>query len=523
MSDSSDDLDTDYLDRRLPSKTKKAAESNADHASFSALLAKREAHRSDLARVASLAAPPPPAGVAATSSPGMALDSLQPLQARPASAYAAVRLLSAPSVHALAYVAPASVELLGHMTRSGAAARDGDESKRVRLQCDALEVPSAAKDAELLCSGALLHVLPRDGSCSPALLNFLLWRVVHARDDLLTTSRAAEYAVSFIASGKAAQWVPDARDLLQMCAALGVRAVRAVEPAPTVLRVDECVLGAADAHLALPAVSTLPLDNVRLVADVIGSCAPHLARAADSGSALLLVRALLTLVADARIERAHRACLLALDALFDAHADGGEREHALALEVAACSDDAALLYAVLRRLPLSSARVRRVSGRAALIAVTALSGGTSRLCAERLARAGTAVRAALTGGAGAMARAAVGALETCVAVPSLRVETASAERVNDCNWLMACAFLSDLAVACDAQALHSADDALRELARLMLKCSTKLPEEVYSPLISLAKTRLGALRAKATMLANACAKEKDDHRPTLVDYFQGNR
>lgn len=549
-SDDDSDLDADYLGRKptaasstataaAAASSSSSAAAAADPFSLTALLARREAHQLELQRVASAlggdaAAPGAVESQqqqvlqprAQSSNGDMCVDSPEALRSaaslRQAAPYADVRLLTSPLVVAASHVAPLDAALVGPMQRLLSdhhhhhhRRHDDDDDKCVRLRCAALDVPSRAKDNELLRSGALLHALPdADGACSPALLNYLLWRVVHARDDLLTTTRCAELAAAFLAANAPAPlaWAPAVADWLAMLQALGVRAVVSPREPSDVLRLAALVWRAPVPGVALPSAAALPLDNLRLLADVLASAAPRLV--ADDDAPLLL-RALLSLLADARLERVHRALLLAVDALFDAHGDGGAREHALALEAASCSDDAAALHGVLRRLPLTNARVRRVSGRASLIALTALSGGPERDAAECLRAADASVRDALAGDAPPpLARLAVEAFEQCARVP-LRMQQESQERVTDCDWLMACAFLADTAMACDARLLRGAQaKQLQRFAQLLQSRSAAVPEVLYSPLISLAKTRLGALRAKASMLAGI-VNSRDEAAPTL--------
>jgi hypothetical protein len=539
MSDSDDDLlNTDFLGRSVLPPTRAAA-AGVQNESFSidALLARREALQRDAelavgarrvgqddAANASTAAA---ASSSTTTAAGNGADdglsqALAAMRAAQTAAAARVggggaRLLTPQSLCALNAFpidvsrrrSPFSSAELGDFTSVRSGGDVGAGERVVRLELDALAVPSAMKTNELITSGALMHLLaapPR--SCEPAVLNALLLRVALERVDVLLATRCAELACRIVREDLCADWRPSIADVLGMFQLAGARAV-VDAAAGTVLSVREC--GGGTSVDAVGVDRALPVENVRLLCDVVALLAPRLV---DDDTALL-VRVLLTLLADARLGRVHDGAVRVLAALFDACAAANGVD-AVVREVGGCCRDPATLCGVMRRLPVGSAGARLVTSRAAALALHALADGAvhddddaaaAAVATTRWHAADEAVRAGGAASAsGSLVRFAVAQFGRSAAVPLRTQRGETSECVADCNWLMTCALLTDLCVSCDPNRLRGSVRQLERWCELLQARNAALHEDSFSPLLSLAKTQLGALRAKATMLATTMSR-----------------
>jgi hypothetical protein len=385
----------------------------------------------------------------------------------------------------------------------------------VRLPLPSLAVPSSMKTNELITSNTILHLLQGpQHRCAPALLNALLLRVALDRVDVLLATRCAELACRIVRDDMCPDWRPSVADVLAMFHCAGARAV-VLAPPVRVLRVHECCLGVdaeADAAASGVADAVLPVENVLLLCDVVALIArqPQLFEVAEGDeSPVVLVRLLLTFLADARLGRVHDGAVFVLAALFDASVAAGLTD-AVVRDVAGCTTDPATLYAVMRRLPMGSAGQRLVTSRAAALAMHALADGAVSDAAAAEARwraADEAVRAdGAASASGSLVRFAVEQFGRSTAVPLRTQEGETSECVADCNWLMTCVLLVDLCVSCDPNRLRGSARHLERWCEQLQARNTALHEDSFSPLLSLAKTQLGALRAKATMLAGVASQ-----------------
>lgn len=537
MSDSDDDLlNNDYLGRAVKSSSSTATShgvTNSGMYSLEALLARRETIQRDaevamrLRRVgddeASTAATTAATTTATTTNDANNVDDLDTALAAIRASHAQQqeqqsrqrsqqRLMTPNRVCALKSFSasePPTVSACGDFVNVDA---PGSSDKLVRLRCTSLALPSAMKTAALISSGALAYTLPNGlEQCSPALLNALLLCVVLERVDVLLAMRASELACRIVANDMCSDWRPSVTDVLSMFQLVGATAVA---PGGAPLRVEECRVldeeregdSSADA-----AGNVLPVENVRLLCDCVSQLAgrPQFYDAAGGESPLLIVRVLLTLLADARIARVLESVMVALAALFDGCVGAGLTD-ALALEVAGCCGDPSTLYAVIRHLPRGSANARLATARAAALALHSLAGGPVRDVEACLRAADEAVRAkGAASTSGSLVRFAIAQFERCAAVPLHAQQGETDQFVAEVNWLMTCALLTDICVSCDVNRLHGSLKSLERLGVLLQQRNSALHEDRFSPLLSLAKTQLGALRAKVTMLAGVVVQTPD--------------